>query len=312
MNYTEQDLWKLLGEADDMPYGSAQIALLEQVVAHADAAQHEELQFRARMILTQAYNYGGERVKSFVTFSWCLTEFDRDQVKYENYAHTMLWHFKHMVGAMTLFPQIPLQRTYDVLDDMERRWRESGHSLHAVYAYRHRVARHVGDRAVAADMFDKWQTAPRDRLSDCVGCDPTGKSVWLSAEGRDEDLIEMARPVLDGRTTCSEQPQGMLTALMMSYLRTGRLDEARDAHRRAYRIVRNNLADLSDIADHIEFCAVSGNETAGLEIIERHLGWLDTAPTPHAGDDVRGRIRAGADAPDRRGARRQDRPASGE
>ena len=39
MSYTEEDLWSLLREADDMPYGAAQIALVEQVIAHADAMQ---------------------------------------------------------------------------------------------------------------------------------------------------------------------------------------------------------------------------------------------------------------------------------
>jgi tetratricopeptide (TPR) repeat protein len=280
VNYTEQDLWRLLDEATDLPYGAAQIALLEQVMAHADAMQVEELRFRVRMFLTQSYIYGGERVKSFVTFSWCLAEFDRDPQRYSRYTHTMLWHFKHMIGAMTRFPQIPLQRTYAVLDDMERRWRDGGHSMHAVYAYRHRVASHIGDRDTAEDMFLKWHTAPRDRLSDCIGCDPTGKSVWLSAQGRDDEVIAMAQPVLDGQATCNEQPQSILTALMLPYLRTGRLEEARDAHRRAYRVIRNNLADLGEIAEHIHFCAVTGNEARGLEIIERHLAWLDTPPTP--------------------------------
>ena len=59
-------------------------------------------------------------------------------------------------------------------------------------------------------------------------------------------------PVLAGTLTCSEQPQGILTNLLLPYVRTGRLDQARDAHHRAYRLHRPNLADLGDIADHIE------------------------------------------------------------
>ncbi len=49
MNYTERDLWRLLDEAGDMPYGAAKIALLEQVIAHADAMQVTELRFQARI-----------------------------------------------------------------------------------------------------------------------------------------------------------------------------------------------------------------------------------------------------------------------
>ena len=34
---TEEELWSLLREAYSMPFGSAQIALVERVIQHADA-----------------------------------------------------------------------------------------------------------------------------------------------------------------------------------------------------------------------------------------------------------------------------------
>jgi tetratricopeptide (TPR) repeat protein len=193
-----------------------------------------------------------------------------------------LWQFKATITGLTKFPEIPLDRTHAVLDEMERRWREGGHSLHAVYEHRHFVARHVGDLDAAEEWYGKWCSAPRDNLSDCDGCDPTAKAIWLAGRGRDEEAVALAEPVLSGRLTCSEQPQGILTVLMKPYLRTGRLNQARDAHRRAYRLHRPNLADLGDVADHLEFCAITGNEPRGVEILERHLGWLDRAPSPYA------------------------------
>ena len=39
--------------------------------------------FAARMQATTAYVYGGEPAKSFVTFSWCRREFDRDPSRYD-------------------------------------------------------------------------------------------------------------------------------------------------------------------------------------------------------------------------------------
>src|SRR5690606_35964307 len=99
---------------------------------------------------------------------------------------------------------------------------------------------------------------------------------------RHEEAVALGDPVLSGQLTCSEQPQSMLTTLMVPYLRTGRLEQARDAHRRAYRLERSQLADLASIADHIEFCARTGNEARALEMVERHLGWLDRAPSPWA------------------------------
>ncbi len=280
MSYTEEQLHALLDQSYSMPYGPGQIALVEQVVRHADAQRFTRLAFDARMHGTQAYVYGGEPSRSFATFAWCLAEFDRDPVTYQRHQRNLLWHFKFMVSALTKFPEISIDRTYEVLDDMQRRWQETGHSMQAVHAYRHRVARHIGDLDAAERYYAQWCAAPRDDLSDCSGCDPSGKAYWLYLRGRDEEAVALGDPVLSGRLTCSEQPQDMLATLMVPYLRTGRLDQARDAHRHAYRLHRPNLADLGSIADHIEFCARTGNQARAVEMVERHLGWLDRAPSP--------------------------------
>ena len=195
----------------------------------------------------------------------------------------MLWQFKWMINSLTRFPEVPLDRTYAVLEDMERRYRDGGHSLHAVHGYREKVARHLGDHEAAATWYARWHAAARDALSDCAGCDPTAKVAHLAWEGRDEEAVAVAAPVLEQKVTCQEQPQAILSELLPVYLRTGRHEEARDAHRRAYRLLRTELADLEDIGTHVEFCALSGNEPRGLEIVERHLDWLDRAPNPYAG-----------------------------
>ncbi|GAA3449203.1 tetratricopeptide repeat protein [Dactylosporangium matsuzakiense] len=280
---SEDELWTLLREAYQMPYGGAQIALVEQVMAHADAGGHDELRLASRLFATTAYVHGGETAKSFVTFSWCRSEYDAHPERFdEQDEHLLLWHFKYMVNGLLKFPAVPLGRTYDVLDDMERRFRAGGHSLHAVYAHRYQVAEHVGDAAAADDWYAKWSAAPRDHNSDCAGCDPGAKVDHLVSRGRDDEAVAMAAPVLAGRLTCVEQPQSILTSLMVPYVRTGRLTEAADAHRQAYRKLRGNLADMQTVADHIEFCARTGNETRGLEMVQRHLPWLERSPSPQA------------------------------
>ena len=171
---TEDELWGLLREADHMPYGSGQIALVEQIIQHADAGGFDELRFAARMQATTAYVHGGETAKSFVTFSWCRAEYDAHPDRFDRHAESLLlWQFKYMVSGLLKFPEVPLGRTRDVLDDMERRFRAGGHSLQAVYSYRHAVAAHVGDPA-ADEWYEKWCATPRDDNSDCVGCDRHG------------------------------------------------------------------------------------------------------------------------------------------
>ncbi|MEV5825100.1 hypothetical protein AB0L25_05940 [Spirillospora sp. NPDC052242] len=275
-----EDVYELMRRAEELPYGEAKTVLVEDALRRADAAGDEELAFRVRIALTNAYHYGAEPAKAFATFSRTLADHDRDPGRFGE-THSLLWQMKAVVNALTKFPEIPLDRTYAVLDDMERRYRAGGHSLQAVYHYRCAVARHVGD-AAALDWFAKWRAAERDELSDCAGCDPTGMMYQLIDAGRYDEALEVAAPVLGAELTCTEQPQGVQTALMQVYLRTGRYAEAADMHRRAYRVNRTQLADLADIGEHLEFCGLTGNGARGLEILERHLGWLDRAPNPHA------------------------------
>jgi hypothetical protein len=280
VSYSEGQLWELLEQARNMTPGPGQIALIERVIAHADAQQLADLSFLARMDATPSYVNVGEPTKALVTFAWCVSEFDRNPSRYESLYPELLWHFKYAVGTLTSSPEVPLDRTYEVLDDMQRRWTETGHSLHAVYSQRHRIARHIGDFDTAAHYYDLWCAAPRDELSDCGGCDPELKAYWLKLIGRDEEAIAIGSNFLAGEWTCTRQPQDMLATLMVPYVRTGRLELARDAHRRAYLAHRSRLADLAEVAHHIEFCARTGNEARALEMVERHLGWLDRSPSP--------------------------------
>jgi tetratricopeptide (TPR) repeat protein len=58
--------------------------------------------------------------------------------------------------------------------------------------------------------------------------------------------------------------------------------DARSAHRRAYRLLRTMPKNVTSIGHHLAFCALTGNEPRGLELLERHLGWLDRPPSPYS------------------------------
>lgn len=279
---TEDLLRQQLGEAHELPYGEAKSALLADLLRHAEAAQLERLAFDVRMAQILGYAMGLAPAKLFVPFARCLADYDRSPASYgDDVAHSLLWSFKFAVGAMTRFPEIPLDQVYGALDDMARRYERSGHSSHAVHQYRYRVAAHVGDLDAADHWYSQWCAAPRDALSDCVGCEPTSKAYHLILRGRDLEAIAVAEPVLGERFMCEAQPQSILSTLLLPFARVGRLADARAAHRRAYRLLRTRPQDLDDIAGHVEFCARTGNEARGLELLERHLGWLDRAASPY-------------------------------
>ncbi|GIH07178.1 hypothetical protein Rhe02_52450 [Rhizocola hellebori] len=280
---TADEVHELIHRSWNTPDGAGRIVLAEQALVRAESLGNPDLEFSARLAATSAYYQGGEPSKAIMTFARNLADYDADPGRRSaEDERLLLWQFKFAISAMSRFPEIPLDKTVAVLNDMERRYRAGGQSLQAVYAYRHSVAAHLGDTRTVDHWYRMWDTAPRDRNSDCRGCDPTSKAHHHLRFGSAEDAIAVAEAALSGQLTCAEQPQSILTALLTAYLRTGKLEQARNAHRRAYRALCDNVANLGQIADHIEFCGLSGNEMRGLELIERHLPWLEKAPTPQA------------------------------
>ena len=294
-----------------MPYGAAQIAARRAGRSGTPTRSATgSWRFEARMLATTAYTYGGEPAKSFVTFSWCLAEFDRDPAPFHaRTEHDLLWHFKYMVSALTEVPRgaagphLRGARRHGAPLPGRRPQPAGGATSTGTL-----VARHVGDRRGRPSWYERWSTdAPRRPLR-LRGLRPDRPGhATCASRGRDEEAVALAEPVLAGRLTCTEQPQTILTALLVPYLRTGRLEEAA---RRAPAGVPAACAATSPtcgtIGDHIAFCALTGNEARGLEIVQRHLDWLDRAPSPAAAMDFAA-VGGAAAAPARRAGPRRRR-----
>jgi len=278
---THDDLHDAFAEASVMPYGRGKILALEQL-AHQVPESDLDLAFSVRLELVGAYVYGGEAAKMLVPFSWCVATFDAHP-ELAGRSDDLLWIFKWVPDRLLEEPSFDLAHTEQVLDDMARRYRDVGHSMHPVHALRCLIAQHVGDTERAAAEYTAWWTSPRGHLSDCEACDPSAKVGYLSGIGDHEGALLQAEGVLTGELLCLEQPQRILTGLLESFTRLGRLDEAADAHRRAYRSVRGDLAQLGLITDHIEFCALTGNEARAVEIVLAHHHLLDRSPATDSG-----------------------------
>ncbi|MEE6259164.1 hypothetical protein [Plantactinospora sonchi] len=280
MTTSERDLQRMLQQAHTLPRGAARFAALDAVFRHADAAGNTEFGFNARMSAMSDFHHGGDPARLFLAFSWCLAHLDRHPESVGHHERSLLWNFKWVVWSLPQFPDIPLERTMAVLDDMERRYRLGGHSLHAVYQHRWLVAHHVGDLTAAEQWYDRMLTAPRDSLSDCHACVPSGQVRHLVSLGRYEEAITVGAPFKNGG--CTEQPQWMLAELLPPMLHTGRYDDAVEAFRNGYARARGDRHHLDNLGQYLLFCGLTGNEVRGLDIIERHLGWLERPSSPYA------------------------------
>jgi hypothetical protein len=179
-----------------------------------------------------------------------------------------------MTLALVSHPDVPLTVTYRWFDELESRYRQRGYSLRPVHALRSSLAWNIGEGAAAAAHMEASIAAPRDQMSDCQACERNDWGRWRAALGDDDGALSYWRPVLDGTVRCTEEPHRVLGLALLPLLRTGQFDQARGAFLRGYSLARRNINLLRSVGQHIEFCALTGNEARGLEILAEHQGWV--------------------------------------
>lgn len=231
----------------------------------------------------KAYNYSSEKDRMFVPFARLLRMWDERPEDFDEYeVHTLHWVFKWMTTGMLDQPHIPLASIEKWLGEMEHRYRLAGHSERAVRGAEFSVAAHVGDLARAERAYAAWLAADRDSMADCHACELHSQGWWQAERGADAEAIDLWRPVLEGEFTCAHEPHTVLASSLGPLLRLGRLDEARAHHLRGFRLVRPMESMRGAYADHVEFCALTGNEARGLELLAERPAYFTDSGQPRS------------------------------
>ncbi|KUN01604.1 hypothetical protein AQI95_29975 [Streptomyces yokosukanensis] len=271
-------LRRAMAENSEQPEGPARNARAEQLLAEAERLDVPLAVIEALGHQLKVYNYSSEKDKMFVPFARLLRMWDERPEDFDEYeAHSLHWVFKWMSAGMLDQPHIPLASVEKWLGEMEQRYRLAGHSERAVRSAEFSVAEHVGDLARAERAYAAWLAADRDAMADCHACELHGQGTWQVTRGRDAEALALWRPVLEGEFACAHEPHTVLAASLAPLLRLGRTDEARAHHLRGFRLVRPMESMRGAYADHVEFCALTGNEARALELLaERPAYFTDT------------------------------------
>ncbi|UFR02051.1 tetratricopeptide repeat protein [Streptomyces sp. Go40/10] len=271
-------LRRALAENAEEPEGPARNARAEQLLAEAEKLNIPLAVIEALGHQLKVYNYSSEKDRMFVPFARLLRMWDERPEDFDEYeTHSLHWVFKWMSAGMLDQPHIPLASIEKWLGEMEHRYRLAGHSERAVRSAEFSVAAHIGDLARAERAYAAWLAADRDAMADCHACELHGQGVWQVRCGRDAEALQLWRPVLEGEFTCAHEPHTVLASSLAPLLRLGRLEEARAHHLRGFRLVRSMESMRGAYADHVEFCALTGNEARGLELLaERPAYFTDT------------------------------------
>ncbi|MBT2423074.1 tetratricopeptide repeat protein [Streptomyces sp. ISL-22] len=261
-------LRRAMAENGEQPEGPARNARAERLLAEAEKLNIPLAVIEALGHQLKVYNYSSEKAKMFVPFARLLRMWDERPEDFdEDETHSLHWVFKWMSSGMLDQPHIPLASIEKWLGEMEHRYRLAGHSERAVRSAEFSVAAHVGDVARAERAYAAWLAADRDSMADCHACELHGQGWWQAERGRDVAALRLWGPVLEGEFTCAHEPHTVLASSLVPLLRLGREDEARANHLRGFRLVRAMESMRGAYADHVEFCALTGNEARGLELL---------------------------------------------
>ncbi|NEW46055.1 hypothetical protein [Nocardia cyriacigeorgica] len=257
-----------------LPHGRTRTQRLETAAAAARSGTDRGLEGSVLLELARSYMYAGERDLSPVAYGRLLGIYDANPAELGHLTHSLHWQLKWMTSDLIWNPAVGLPTVDRWLDELENRYRQRGYSARPVLSLRADMACALGDHTEAIRFRDAALAAERDGMSDCDACERNSWGVISEAAGDDAAALEHWKPVLDGERTCAEEPHRVLAKALLPMLRTGRIAAARSAHLTGYPLVRHNIELRASVGHHIEFCALTGNEARGLEILAEHSGWI--------------------------------------
>ncbi|MFF9627009.1 tetratricopeptide repeat protein [Streptomyces griseosporeus] len=276
-------LRRAMAENSEEPEGPARNARAEQLLAEAEKLNIPLAVIEALAHQLKVYNYSSEKAKMFVPFARLLRMWDERPEDFDEYeTHSLHWVFKWMTAGMLDQPHIPLASIEKWLGEMEHRYRLAGHSERAVRSAEFSVAAHVGDIARAERAYAGWLAADRDSMADCHACELHRQGWWQAERGRHAEALQLWGPVLEGEFTCAHEPHSVLASSLASLLRLGRPDQARAHHLRGFRLVRAMESMRGAYADHVEFCALTGNEARALELLAERPAYFTDDGNPRS------------------------------
>ncbi|NEB01016.1 hypothetical protein [Streptomyces sp. SID13726] len=276
---TTAELYQALEENDRRPYGRTRTVTAEELVDAAEQFEEPGPLIHALLELQEAYTYGSEPRKSPVVFARLLTLFDSQPDLFDDrLRHLLFWRFKWVAHALRQLPEIPLASLRQWLTEMRDRYEKAGLGLQPYYSQAFQLALHVGEGT--ADAYELWAGRTRTRLSDCEACEICERARHHLAGGDDERALSTWEPVLAGKESCQEEPARSISHALLPLLRTGRLDRARELHLAGYRGCRRNPSMSGEVGRHLEFCALTGNEARGLELLAENRNLFDEVDSP--------------------------------
>ncbi|MEU8799056.1 hypothetical protein [Spirillospora sp. NPDC048819] len=254
---------------------------MRALLGEAEALGDTALIFRARL----AYGWALRDSKSpqngyrEISGEWldllrrCLVMWKDDPHRFPYQHVSAMWsQFFSLISWFIKHCPEPAERVHRLIDELERQCLPSRPVVfHVLDEYRMELEARRGNLEEVERLWRELQLRepPKEHLQP-DGTASVNAIMWRRL-GRDDRAIETLAPVLTGQIP-SRPNRVYVDDLLIPYLRTCRTDEAVAAHQSTY--TRPGLK-LEEVASHLEFCALTGNEERGLDVLHRNLRFME-------------------------------------
>ena len=271
-----EQIESLLRQSHDMPDSSARTALIKECVHIADLTQDQICQFHVRAIFIHCAFESGAADEMLVALGWCIGVYDKDPELFDTVfeePNLIIGIMSRAFGYLTDFPSISRERIESMLDDYERRHREAGLGLRSIYLERTRCGFWMGDREIAKENFQKFQSSPRKDGWDSES-ERIFKTDFYVHMGDDAAAVAEAAPVIQSDAPANDVTHWVMCFVLESLVRLNRLEDAQSCHQRSYRLCRDNPKYLGLVSMHANYLTAIGNHAKAIAMIEEHAPWL--------------------------------------
>ena len=268
---SQNRLEELINKTSSFPPGLQKIEALERAIAEAEVLGEPDVAFKLQSDLIESAVFNGQGDRAIVSFASYLKNADQNWATINH--HDLLWKYKWILNALPALPQIPKAKILDMVSDMSRRVEAAGYSQRPVFYIRWRVLAEMGDFEAAAADIQRWRSEVKDGLHDCEACE-TNAEVNFSAETfNNEQALEIARPILEGKLTCTAIPQNTLGNIIRPLMRLGRIDEAVKVAERGYRLTSKNEVYLNQVSECLLVATHTNALVRAKRIFSKHAIW---------------------------------------
>ncbi len=266
-----EKIYDLLYDAYSLEHGKTKISMIEEALSLADIYGDEELQIDTRNDLIEAAVFGGEHEKAIVAFSWLNQKYKESPELINTF--DFLWKYKWILSQIYSFPHITRSQIDAIFADAIECYNANGASLRPIYKSLCSLEMYSGNKEKAFEHYQKWLSTLRDSNSDCHACELTTQVGFQGFYENDEQALDVAKPILNGKMKCAEVPHGTYGRIMLPLIRLNRFDEAQQTFNTGYKMVSKNKDFLSEIGKYLLFQVLTNNTKNAVGLFEKHLSW---------------------------------------